>query len=41
MIFNHEIEHEGEVVDSGIKYILRTDIMFVRYFPEKDSMEYL
>jgi hypothetical protein len=25
LVFNHDVEHEGEVVESGTKYILRTD----------------
>lgn len=28
LIFLHELEHEGTSVKSGIKYVLRTDIMF-------------
>ena len=28
LIFQHDLEHEGTAVDKGIKYVLRTDIMF-------------
>jgi hypothetical protein len=30
LIFNHDVVHEGEQVTFGVKYILRTDIMFER-----------
>jgi hypothetical protein len=30
VIFNHDLQHEGEVIKKGTKYILRTDIMFYR-----------
>lgn len=28
IIFKHEIKHEGKIIENGIKYVLRTDIMF-------------
>jgi prolyl 4-hydroxylase len=28
LIFLHDLEHEGSSVRRGIKYVLRTDIMF-------------
>ena len=28
LIFQHDLEHEGSPVTQGIKYVLRTDIMF-------------
>ena len=28
LIFEHGLEHEGTKVDEGVKYVLRTDIMF-------------
>lgn len=28
LIFLHDLEHEGSVVKKGIKYVLRTDIMY-------------
>jgi hypothetical protein len=39
VIFNHDLEHEGEVITKGIKYILRTDIMFYRvnYLEQDDD----
>jgi len=30
LIFNHDSLHEGEAVTKGMKYILRTEIMFQR-----------
>ncbi|KAJ3130245.1 hypothetical protein HK098_004292 [Nowakowskiella sp. JEL0407] len=30
VIFNHDCRHAGEIVEGGVKYILRTDIMFQR-----------
>jgi len=33
LIFNHYILHEGEEVHGGMKYILRSDIMFARNEP--------
>jgi hypothetical protein len=39
VIFNHDVEHEGEVITNGTKYILRTDIMFYRinYLEQDDD----
>jgi hypothetical protein len=39
VIFNHDLEHEGEVITKGTKYILRTDIMFYRinYLEQDDD----
>ena len=28
LAFRHELLHEGRVVDSGVKYVLRSDVMF-------------
>ena len=28
VVFLHNLEHEGSAVKAGIKYVLRTDIMF-------------
>jgi len=28
LLFYHPIEHEGSVIENGVKYILRSDIMF-------------
>jgi prolyl 4-hydroxylase len=28
LVFLHNLEHEGSTVESGVKYVLRTDIMF-------------
>jgi predicted 2-oxoglutarate/Fe(II)-dependent dioxygenase YbiX len=28
LVFLHNLEHEGKAVKSGVKYVLRTDIMF-------------
>ena len=28
IVFNHDIKHEGKPIMDGIKYVLRTDIMF-------------
>ena len=28
MIFNHDILYEGELVKEGVKFILRTDLIF-------------
>ena len=28
LIFQHDLEHEGKAVTQGIKYVLRTDIMY-------------
>ena len=28
LIFQHDLEHEGSSVIQGIKYVLRTDIMY-------------
>src|SRR5690349_16586344 len=30
LIFNHDTRHEGEQVSKGVKYIMRTEIMFKR-----------
>lgn len=30
LLFRHEIEHAGESVVQGCKYVLRTDVMFRR-----------
>ncbi len=30
MLFNHDTRHEGEVITKGIKYILRTEVVFKR-----------
>jgi hypothetical protein len=30
IVFNHDTRHEGEVVKGGIKYIIRTEIVFKR-----------
>ena len=35
LIFRHDLEHTGSEVRSGIKYILRTDIMFRLQLPEE------
>ncbi len=32
LIFNHDVCHEGEAISTGIKYIMRTAIMFRYYF---------
>jgi hypothetical protein len=38
VIFNHDVEHEGDVIIKGTKYILRTDIMFYRInYIDKDD----
>ena len=31
LIFQHDLEHEGAPVIKGIKYVLRTDIMYRLY----------
>jgi len=47
LIFNHRILHEGEALRSGVKYLMRSDIMFERQSPpdipdeEKKALEYL
>ena len=28
LIFLHNLEHEGSAITDGIKYVLRTDVMF-------------
>jgi prolyl 4-hydroxylase len=28
LIFFHDLEHEGSVLTSGVKYVLRTDVMY-------------
>jgi len=28
LVFLHDLEHEGSVVRQGVKYVLRSDIMF-------------
>eukprot|EP01126_Amoeba_proteus_P020954 TRINITY_DN2127_c0_g1_i5.p1 TRINITY_DN2127_c0_g1~~TRINITY_DN2127_c0_g1_i5.p1 ORF type:complete len:292 (+),score=49.01 TRINITY_DN2127_c0_g1_i5:62-937(+) len=33
LIFNHHIFHEGEALKSGLKYIMRSDILFCREVP--------
>jgi len=33
LVFNHIILHEGEALLSGVKYIMRSDIMFQRQDP--------
>jgi len=30
LVFNHNILHEGEALKSGVKYLMRSDIMFRR-----------
>ncbi|MDR3715129.1 MAG: 2OG-Fe(II) oxygenase [Puia sp.] len=35
LIFRHDLEHRGSEVTSGVKYILRTDIMFSLQAPEE------
>ena len=42
LIFNHDTLHEGLPVTSGVKYILRTEIMFRRVDREMipDPMSY-
>jgi prolyl 4-hydroxylase len=30
IIFEHHLLHEGEILKKGVKYILRTDIMYYR-----------
>ena len=30
LIFAHKIGHEGEVITNGVKYVLRSDIMYRR-----------
>lgn len=30
LVFPHKIRHQGSSIASGIKYVLRTDVMFVR-----------
>mmetsp|Transcript_122694 Transcript_122694/g.212140 ORF Transcript_122694/g.212140 Transcript_122694/m.212140 type:complete len:263 (+) Transcript_122694:59-847(+) len=30
LCFDHQLYHEGEAIDTGIKYIMRTDIVFAR-----------
>eukprot|EP01084_Bolivina_argentea_P159147 277208_1 len=44
VIFNHDVWHEGCTVNAEhnkYKYILRTDIMFQRYFPETFNVDNL
>eukprot|EP01127_Copromyxa_protea_P011019 TRINITY_DN2738_c0_g1_i1.p1 TRINITY_DN2738_c0_g1~~TRINITY_DN2738_c0_g1_i1.p1 ORF type:complete len:704 (-),score=85.29 TRINITY_DN2738_c0_g1_i1:10-2121(-) len=36
LIFNHDVNHEGLVVESGVQYIMRTEIIFQRIHPSKD-----
>jgi len=33
LVFNHIILHEGEALRSGVKYLMRSDIMFQRQDP--------
>ncbi len=28
LLFKHELDHEGEVITEGVKYVLRTDVMY-------------
>jgi hypothetical protein len=35
LIFFHDLEHKGNKVKSGFKYILRTDIMFKYQEPQQ------
>jgi hypothetical protein len=28
LLFQHEVLHEGCAVESGVKYVLRTDVMY-------------
>jgi hypothetical protein len=37
VIFNHDIEHDGEAVVEGVKYIFRTDIIFDRIKTSVDN----
>lgn len=30
LLFQHRLEHEGSVVHAGVKYVLRTDVMYAR-----------
>ncbi|KAJ3039821.1 hypothetical protein HDV00_011729 [Rhizophlyctis rosea] len=30
IVFNHDVKHEGQAMEDGAKYIIRTDIMFER-----------
>ena len=39
LIFQHNIWHEGEAVESGVKYCLRTEVMFKFQRPEKKKRE--
>eukprot|EP01124_Arcella_intermedia_P022985 TRINITY_DN3547_c0_g1_i1.p1 TRINITY_DN3547_c0_g1~~TRINITY_DN3547_c0_g1_i1.p1 ORF type:complete len:286 (+),score=69.08 TRINITY_DN3547_c0_g1_i1:127-984(+) len=39
LIFNHMILHEGDVLQSNVKYIMRSDIMFRREVLEIDEKE--
>jgi hypothetical protein len=31
LVFQHNIYHEGERLESGVKYIMRSDAMFQRF----------
>ncbi|CAD7704156.1 unnamed protein product [Ostreobium quekettii] len=34
IIFNHRLLHEGETVTAGVKYMLRSDVMYTRVVGE-------
>jgi hypothetical protein len=37
IVFNHEILHEGEQLKDGVKYIMRTDLMYDRQTAEQQK----
>lgn len=42
LLFRHEIEHAGESVRAGVKYVLRTDVMYrvpEESYPEEEHAE--
>ncbi len=36
LIFNHNMIHKGEKLESGIKYVIRTDVVFKRIAKPQD-----
>lgn len=30
LVFDHQLTHEGALMRTGVKYVLRTDVMFTR-----------